>query len=372
MRVLQLISSGGMYGAEAVILNLARGLNASGHHSTLGVFANGDVQLHHVALANHLESHVLPCAGQFDPGMLKQLRELVREHNIDVVHAHGYKADVYAYVAFRGTRTALVSTCHNWLNTDLKVRAYGALDRFVLRRFSAVAVVSKALATTLEGAGLDATKLQLIPNGIDVVPFQEAARAQTPAAGFGRALRVGLIGRLSPEKGIDLFLQAAALVLREQTHVQFLIAGDGPEHANLEALATQLGIAQSVSFLGRSDRMPELLASLDLVVSASRFEGLPMTILESMASGRPIVATAVGEIPTVLNSGSAGMLVPPDDTSALAQAMLTLLRNAELRQTYSLEAARRVMAHYSARQMTAQYLKMYTAAYAAKTMLLEA
>lgn len=351
-----------MYGAEAVILNLARGLDASGHHSVLGVFANGDVQLHHAAMARHLESHLLPCAGQFDPRMLAQLRRLVREHGIDVVHAHGYKADVYAYLALRSAGLPLVSTCHNWLDTDLKVRVYGALDRLALRRFAAVAVVSEALQTTLRLAGFDAAKLRLIPNGIDVTPFQQAAAHAEAIARSSSALRVGLVGRLSPEKGVDVFLKAAALVLREQAEVQFVIAGDGPEREALQALAAHLGIAQQVNFLGRSETMPELLASLDLVVSASRFEGLPMTILESMASGRPIIATTVGEIPTVLDGGRAGMLVPPEDNIALAQAMLALLRSPELRQTYSRQAALRVAAHFSADRMTAHYLEMYISA----------
>ena len=175
-------------------------------------------------------------------------------------------------------------------------------------------------------------------------------------------LRVGLVGRLSPEKGVDLFLQAAALVLQQSAEVQFVIAGDGPERGALEVLAAHLGIARHLQFLGRCDAMPELLASLDVIVSASRFEGLPMTILESMAAGRPIVATSVGEIPTVLDGGCAGMLVPPGDTAALAQAVLTLLNDPELRHAYSQQAAHRVATNYSADRMTAHYLKMYTAA----------
>lgn len=363
MRVLQLISSGGMYGAEAVILNLARCLDASGHHSVLGVFANtagGDVQLHREALARNLESHLLPCAGQFDRRMLAQLRQFVREHHIDVVHTHGYKADVYAFFALRRSRIPIVATCHNWLDTDLKVKLYGTLDRMVLRRFAAIAVVSGALRTTLLQIGLPAEKLYLIPNGIDAAPFRQAAAHPVPhlhAAG-----RIGIIGRLSPEKGVDLFVQAAAVVHRQHPETQFLIAGDGPERSTLESLAAQLGLSQHVHFLGRSETMPEFLASLDLVVSASRMEGLPMTLLEAMASGRPIVATTVGEIPTVLDGGKAGLLVPPENSHALAEAILTLLDDPNLRRTYADRAAHRVATSFSADQMTTRYLVMYAAA----------
>lgn len=362
MRVLQLISSGGMYGAEAVILNLGRCLDASGHHSVLGVFANsagGDVQLHREALAHNLESHLLPCSGQLDRRMLAHLRALVRDLHIDVVHAHGYKADVYAFLALRRAGIPLVSTCHTWLDTDLKVRTYGILDRLVLRRFAAIAVVSEALRTTLLHAGFSPAKLHLIPNGIDVTPFQQAVAQAEKTARPESPFRIGLIGRLSHEKGIDLFLQVAAVVLRQYPEAQFLIAGDGPERAHLEALASDLGLSHTVRFLGRSDTMPQLLASLDLVVSASRQEGLPIAILEAMASARPIVATTVGEIPTVLDNGRAGMLVAPENSKALAEAILTLLGDPHLRHTFAEQAKHRVTTHFSANQMTNHYLDMY-------------
>ena len=362
MRILQLISSGGMYGAEAVILNLARCLDAAGHHSVLGVFANsagGDVQLHREALARNLQSHLLPCSGQFDRRMLAQLRQLVREHRIDVVHAHGYKADVYAYFALRRAGVPLVSTCHTWKNTDLKVRVYGILDRMVLRRFASIAVVSEALRSTLLHAGFPARKLRLIPNGIDITPFQQAAANSRAAFGILAAPRIGLIGRLSPEKGIDLFLRAAAIVHRQLPEAHFVIAGDGPQRAALELLAAQLGLSPHVRFLGRSNAMPELLASFDLVVSASRDEGLPITLLEAMAGARPIVATTVGEVPTVLDGGKAGMLVPPEDIHALAEAILTTVEDPDRRRCYAEQAARRVATHFSAEQMSAHYLTLY-------------
>ena len=108
--------------------------------------------------------------------------------------------------------------------------------------------------------------------------------------------------------------------------------------------------------------MPQLFASLDLVVSASRQEGLPMTLLEAMASARPIIATTVGENVTVLDSGKAGILVPPENSPALGKAILTLLRNPDLRRTYATQAAHRVATLFSADRMASGYLAMYAAA----------
>src|SRR5580698_3123917 len=124
MRVLHVISSGGMYGAEAVILNLSRMLKDGPHSSVLGVFANAsnpNVQLHQTAAKEGVESHLIQCKGQVDSKTVAGIRELVARTGADVVHAHGYKADIYGYLALRKGVTPLVSTCHTWYDTDMFV-----------------------------------------------------------------------------------------------------------------------------------------------------------------------------------------------------------------------------------------------------------
>ena len=139
MKILHIISSGGMYGAEAVILNLSRTLNEGSHASVLGVFSNSsnpNLQLHESAVREGIESHLIPCNGQIDRSVVASIRELVARTGADVVHAHGYKADVYVYFALRGTGTPFVSTCHNWLKDGPLVSFYGMVDRFVLRNYA--------------------------------------------------------------------------------------------------------------------------------------------------------------------------------------------------------------------------------------------
>ena len=363
MKVLQLISSGGMYGAEAVVLNLARALEGQSHHSVVGVFAHeatGDVQLHREAVALGLESHLLPCRSQFDRAMMADLRRFVVQHGIDVVHAHGYKADVYAYLALRKAGIPLISTCHLWVDSNLKVRMYGALDRWVLKRFAGVAAVSDALYAQVVEAGVAAAKVRMIPNGIDARRFTDAARRAELTEKQGRPKRIGLVGRLAAEKGIDIFLRASAQILRgAHADVQCVVAGEGPDRGALERLAVELAIERQVTFLGRCDTMPELLASLDLVVSASRSEGLPIAILESMASGRPIVATDVGAVSLALDGGRAGLLVPAEDVDALSGAMLRLLEDAELGRELGERARQRVLSVFSAEHMADEYLALY-------------
>jgi glycosyltransferase involved in cell wall biosynthesis len=364
MKVLHIISSGGMYGAEAVILNLSRILNESGHRSEIGVFsnsANPNLQLHERALQEGIQSYLVPCSGQVDRGAIAAVRELTARTGADVVHAHGFKADVYAFLALRQQGVPLVSTCHTWYDTDWLVTLYGRLDRVVLRRFARVAAVSDEVRQQLLRSGVRDENIGLVRNGIDLRPYAGAPASLRKGA---EAPIVGLIGRLASSKGVDLFLLAAERVLAKLPGARFVIVGEGPDREKLERLIDELNLRESVAMLGHRDDMPSVLASLDIMVSASRQEGLPMAILEGMASGLPLVATAVGEVPTVVRDNHSGLLVPPENVDALADAITRLLRDPSERTRLGASARQLVRDEYSAERMAADYLSLYDEAIA--------
>jgi len=369
MKVLHIISSGGMYGAEAVILNLSRTLNESSHSSALGVFsnsANPNLQLHDAAMREGIESHLIPCSGQVDRTVTASIRSLVAQTGADVVHAHGYKADVYVYLALRGTATPFISTCHNWLRGGLFVSLYGIVDRLVLRSYTKVIAVSDEVKTRLLKAGVARKKISLIRNGIDLRPFTNATPSLRSGTNPGNALTVGWIGRLSPEKGPDIFLRAAARVLAQYPETRFIVAGDGPDLAMLHALTEELKIGESVSFIGRREDMPAVYASLDVMVSSSRQEGLPMAILEGMASSLPLIATAVGDVPTVVRDGSTGILVESENVELLAAEIIRLLKDRALRERLGRAARGVVEEEFSAERMATEYLNIYREAIEAR------
>ncbi len=364
MRILHLISSGGMYGAEAVILSLSAELNREEREASLvGVFAHGPRQipaLHDAAMRAGVRSELIPCRGQLDLKVPGTLRKMVQESGADVVHAHGYKADIYSFLAFRGTRRlALVSTCHTWYDNDVAVRVYGAADRWVLRHFDEVVAVSVEVQDRLLKSGADRKKVRLIRNGVDVQQFAAGANGRVYRPLGGSPLRVGLVGRLASEKGVDLFLKAAAKVHSQEHNVDFVIAGDGPDKAALEALLRELGLQQHARLIGRQESMTDFYESLDLLVSASRQEGLPVALLEGMASGLPLIATAVGAVPTMIVDGKNGLLVEAGSPELLSQAILTLLRDATARERYGRAGRERVLAEFSAQRMAADYLSVY-------------
>jgi glycosyltransferase involved in cell wall biosynthesis len=363
MKVLHIISSGGMFGAESVILNLSRALRDAGHDSIIGVFsnsANPNLQLHEAAQQAGLESHLIPCRGQVDRGTITAIRELVARVGADVAHAHGYKADIYTWLALRGTATPLVSTCHNWIKQNWLVSLYGMADRAVLRHYARVVAVSAEVKQQLLQAGVSEANIRTVRNGIDLRPYTGASPSLRDQP--GETAKIGFIGRLSSEKGPDLFLIAAAKVLEQFPGTTFILVGEGPDLPKLEHAIQELSIANNVRMVGRRTDMPAVYASLDIMVSSSRQEGLPMAILEGMASSLPIVATSVGEVPNVVQEGVTGLTVPPENIDRLAAAILDLLQHPAKRKQFGAAARKLVESEYSAERMTEDYLRVYAEA----------
>jgi glycosyltransferase involved in cell wall biosynthesis len=362
VKILHIISSGGMYGAEAVILNMSRTLNEGSHSSMLGVFANSanpNLQLHEAAVREGIESHLISCKGQIDRTVIASIRQLASQTKADVVHAHGYKADIYAYFALRRTGTPLISTCHTWYDNNPLVTLYGKADRLILRNYAGVVAVSAEVKQRLLKAGVGGDKIHLVRNGIDLRPFDNATPSLRNSLPINNPPVVGLIGRLAIEKGVDIFLRAAAQVLAELPSTKFVVVGEGPDREKLESLIDKLEIRDSVSMLGRRDDMASVYASLDIMVSASRQEGLPMAILEGMAGRLPLIATSVGEVPTVVLDGRTGVLLPPNNTVLLTSAIVALLRDPVQRERLGTAARKLIDDEFSADRMTADYLRVY-------------
>jgi len=359
---LQLISSEGYYGAESMLLALARTLPGLGCDSMIGVFSDarspsGELEKRAAQFGFPVET--VPCAGRWDWKTVGRVRELVEAHGVDVLHTHGYKADVYGYAAAWPDRVALVATCHNWPSRLPSMRAYAAIDRLALRHFDRVATASGAVAETLRRWMVPAHKLKTIPNGVDLEPFRQAAPSLRQELGAGSGRLVGFVGRLVPDKGGALLLSAAQAVLDVFPDVRFVFAGEGAARAEWEALAVRLGIASQVVFAGRRDDMPAVYASLDIVVLPSFQEAMPMCLLEALAAARPVVATAVGAIPKVVVPGLTGLLCEPGDAQALSMSLLRLLRDPELGRRLGNHGRAHVTRHFAAEVVAESYMALY-------------
>lgn len=361
MNVLQLISSSlGYYGAERVVVTLSAALEEMGVHTVVGAFDNSAKSSHlevldQAALCN-LETEQITCRGRFDRHAVRTIQDIVERHKIDVIHCHGIKPNLYAILAARRSKVALVSTCHSWIFNSKKDWVVSALERCFLRGVDQVVAVSDHLLPPLGRFGVRA---EVIANGIDLKPF----RNQDPE--FRRRMNwsgrpvIGAIGRLCPGKGLQFLLRAAPEVLKQNPSALFVLVGDGEERHTLEADAKSLGIQDSVCFMGVRSDIPEMVSSMDILAMPSLYEALPMALLEAMAAGLAVVASGVGTIPSVIQEGVNGMIVSPGDAHGLAGALCELLKNKELRSELGRRARETVETRFSSASMAKRYLEVY-------------
>ncbi len=361
MTILFLISSEGYYGVENMLVGLAMELSRQGCHCVVGVFCNSHsphTEVAEQAQRQGLAVEIIACSGRWDWRAVKQIRTLLSKHDVDVVHPHGYKADLYALAASRN-RVALLATSHNWPSRLLRMRAYAILDRLALRMFDRVIVVSDAVADILRRSGVADEKVAKIPNGVDLDRFRSAVPKLRNEIGIANDPVVGFVGRLVAEKGGAFLVRAAQQVLAVHPNTTFVLVGEGPAQQEWQALACQLGIGKQIVFSGARDDMPEVYASFDMLVLPSLIEALPMCLLEAMAAGKPVIATRVGAVPGLVVDAQTGLLLDPGDVGALANAILRLLENPDQACQLGENGRAHVAQHFSAEVMAESYLAMY-------------
>ena len=338
----------GYYGKEAVIINLCSALEKMGCTTEVGAFLNSHAPNEEVVIRahrQHLSATTFACRGRLDLRTVKTIREHILAQQIDLVHTHDYKADLYGYLAARWARRPVFATCHLWFSATISDRIYTGLDRFVLRYFDGVIGVSPPIGSTLQKAWVAQRKVAVIANGIDFSPFLSVEDASSDRE-FGSDLTIGIVGRLVRQKGHPILFAAARGILEKFPGATFVVVGEGPDRKQLEAQAQELGIAGSVYFAGFRDDMPSVYAGLDLMVMPSLDEGLPMTLLEAMAAKRAVIASAVGAVPEVIEHGQNGLLVKPGNAGDLQQAILSLLQDASLRHRIAENARQSVVAFF--------------------------
>jgi glycosyltransferase involved in cell wall biosynthesis len=223
------------------------------------------------------------------------------------------------------------------------------IRRAMCRRLAAhVAVGAGAARRTEEVIGLPAGSVETIYQGVPDLPPSGKAPAGQAA--------IGAIGRLAPQKGFDLLLWALA---RLPDDVTCMVVGDGPERASLERLAAELGLADRVTFTGWVEQPREYLPGFELVVMPSRFEGLPLLAIEAALLERPVVAAAAYGLPDVVDDGNSGVLVPPENPIALAEAIAGLLRDPSRRAEMGRRARARALEQFSVEGMASSYEQLY-------------
>ncbi len=259
-------------------------------------------------------------------GACDELAELVRRSGCDILICHGYKAGLIGRVAARRAQIPVVAVSRGWTYESAKVRMYELLDRINLRWMDRVVCVSQGQAAKVQRSGVPRRKIVVIPNAIDSTRFttpDPAARTELEGL-FPRPVRriVGAAGRLSPEKGFLDLIDAAALVVRGDPEVGFVLFGEGSLRPVLCARIKDRQLSERFILAGFRPDLDHLLPALDLLVQSSYTEGMPNVILEACAAGVPVVATAVGGTPEILEQDLASRLVPAGKPSVMGKLIL--------------------------------------------------
>ena len=366
LAICHVLSSFGLGGQERIALELARAQKARGHHVlavSIAPAPEGPIAVEFSAAG--VAAITVAKRGGVDATLPIRLARVLLAHRVDVVHTHNPQALVYGAPAGRLVRAAVVHTKHGANPASRRRKALVRAAASLVDAFVAVSETTAEVARSGKEVALD--RLSVIANGIDTTRYgrDERARAEVRVElGIDASARVvGTVGRVAPEKDHALLVRALAPHLAP--HTRLVVAGDGPLFAALRADVDALGErARWVHLVGVRSDVPRLLAALDVFALSSTTEGLPVVLLEAMASGLPVVATAVGGIPTVVTEGETGFLTGPGDAGALGSAIAGLLSDAEKAAAIGARGLAVCGARFGMAPMVDGYLAAYRAALA--------
>ncbi len=359
MVILHVLAAGEVGGLERVVRSIAAGHRARGNRVVVAPVVEASAGHPFVESLRGLDLEIVPIVVS-PRGYLSEraaLAALCTRRRPDVVHTHGYRADVVDAGVARSMGIPTVTTVHGFTGGGWKNWVYERLQRLALRRFDAVVAVSRPLGDALVRDGVPAARVHVIRNAWDgTATFLDRAAARQWLGVPVDGVRIGWVGRLSREKGPDIVLEALALM--DNHRITLSMVGDGNEIGRLRARAVDLGVEDRVTWHGTVPAAASVFPAFDVFVLSSRTEGTPMVLFEAMAAGVPIVASAVGGVPDVVSRAEA-ILVSRDDPAALATAVRGVLTAPTLTQERVRAGRRRLSCDFAAAPWLERYEELY-------------
>ncbi|HEY6045943.1 MAG TPA: glycosyltransferase family 4 protein [Pyrinomonadaceae bacterium] len=356
MRILQISSARSFGGGERHFVDLANALAERGHHLHLAVIPNSPL-ISHLRNLDQQNICTLPLRNALDLQSAWKLRKSVQTHQIEIIHAHVARDYPLAALAVgRSSRAQLVLTRH-------VLFPLSSVHRLTKRRVTRVIAVSQAVADNLHVQNIfDEAQISIIRHGIDLSRFP--ARSKSASTGANRPLRVGMLGEISPVKGQEDFVRAAAIIAPQTNHVKFVIAGrdnsaDGTYRRAIEALVHELALVDRVDLVDQVDDVPQFLSELDVFVSGARSEAFGLAIVEAMACGVPVVATMTAGAREIIEDNQTGRLVPLHDAAEMARVIGELLGDPGQRESLAANARREVNENFSLERMVNETEQLY-------------
>jgi glycosyltransferase involved in cell wall biosynthesis len=307
----------------------------------------------------------VPEQHSLDLSVLRKLTSLVREHRIDIVHAHEYKTDLLAWLLARRTGIVAMATAHGWTGQSLRERLlYYPADKWILARLARTIAVSSDIRHQILKFGARPDKVTVILNAIDSQAFrrrpENAAAARATLGVDVDDVIIGAVGRTEQQKRFDLLLTAMRRILQTQPRARLVIVGDGSLLDSLKDQAARLQVASRVVFTGHRTDIADIHNAFDVFVQSSEYEGTPNAVLEAMAMETPVVATAAGGTSELFTPDVEGLLVPCRDVRALEDAILNALSDPVAAQHRATAARLRIETELSFEVRTRRLESIYT------------
>jgi glycosyltransferase involved in cell wall biosynthesis len=362
MIVVHLTSSRFFGGPERQMLGLAHGLACRSVFLSFAEEGNCQAFLEEARLEG-FSAHALEQDTPHWRAAVEELTGHLHDLGAEVLCCNGYKANLLGRIAARRARIPVVAISRGWTRETWKVRLYEAVDRLHLRFMDRVVCVSGGQATKVRKCGVAANRIVVIRNAI------QAERFDDPEPDCRDCLLdffkdppdrvVGAVGRLSREKGFGVLVDAAREISRTDLKTGFILFGDGMLRSDLVRRIEDAGLAGRFILAGFRKDLDSLLPGLDALALSSFTEGLPNVVLEAFAAGVPVVATAVGGTPEVIDDGINGYLVPPSNAKALAKRLRDLLASEDRRRTMGRRGRRKVLDAFSFETQARAYARLF-------------
>jgi glycosyltransferase involved in cell wall biosynthesis len=309
-----------------------------------------------------IEVDVLHQTRRYDPWVIFKAWRMVKGQRVEVLQSHGYKPTVLAWLLKRLMHVPWIAVMHGHTNENKWVVLYNKIDLWAARSADRVITVSSSMKTLLKNSGIPEQRIRVIPNAIDPRAYHldcDGVEFRSRCGAGADNVLVGVIGRLSPEKGHEIFLQAFARVTASVPNAKAVFVGEGQEADRLEAMIRLSDLKEHVAFVGYHTNISLVYSALDLVVIPSLSEGLPNVLLEAFLHRKAVVATAVGGIPEVMQGELSSWLVPPRNAEALASSIIRALESRDTRDAVASLGEHIVRAQFSPSRRAEQFFAVY-------------
>jgi len=311
------------------------------------------------------ENCALWCIGEssaIDPRTVRSLVKLCKQQRVTIWHGHDYKSNLLGLLVNKMWPMKLVTTVHGWTWDTVRTRFYYHVDNWCLPHYQQIVVVSPKLYEHCLNNGVPAERLTYIPNAIRPEEFSRKHSAHEARDELGidnDALVIGVIGRLSVEKGVDRAIDLLAAIRPAYPNAQLHLVGDGPERKKLQQQTARLGLEKNVRFWGWQKQSQRFYEAMDMLLLPSHTEGLPNVVLEAMAMQTPVAATDVGGVRDLLAHGSCGVVLSNEQPQTWAADIRKLLASADLRSTLAGDALQRIETHFTFERRMQKMTRVY-------------